>query len=100
MSKIAKHITESVQVHDGPAVLRTLGLSKHGSVAGSLEVYDGLDDQGTLLAVVDAPSDPTYCLPYICALQDVPITIGIYIKAVDSAAGFSATVVYEGISDE
>ncbi len=93
-----KHITGDLLVHTGAAIIRSFGLNDHGSASGHLKVYDGTDAGGTLLATLYVPSDASHQLVCHCALQGAPVSTSIFVDATDSAAGFSATIVYEEIS--
>lgn len=80
-----KRVTASGIIRTGAGVLRIANIAGTDSAAtaGSVEIYDGSDDTGTLLhsEYVAAAALPNRSIDF----DDVSVTTGIYVKIIASA---------------
>jgi hypothetical protein len=80
-----KRVTASGIIRTGAGVLRIVNIAGTDSAAtgGSVEIYDGTDDTGTLLhsEYVAAAALPNRPIDF----DDVQVTTGIYVKIITSA---------------
>lgn len=74
-------------VKGGPGVLHSVSINTKGATGNTLMVYDGTDNTGKVLAVIDTTAQVQ------TLLYDIAVTVGIY-AVMASGTAADATISY------
>ncbi len=89
------NITGSTLVHTGPGLLHSVTCNSPLTTSGTVSVYDGIDNTGTLIAAFALTQTPGVAFVPTTLVYDCEVSTGIYVDyPAQGPAGGNFTVTH------
>ena len=88
------NVADDLIVSNCPGMLHTLTCNMMPTTAGILNLYDGIDNTGTLIANITLPNGQADDFVVTTLLFDAKLDTGLYVVGDGTLAGFDFTITY------
>ena len=89
------HVITDVIVHTGQCVLHAVVINRCDTGVTSATVYDGVDNTGDVIAIIDVDNGKTHYVPPVTLLYDVQCETGIFVEFSQQNAEADLTVTHK-----